>query len=526
MIIDSGVLSQGTELQCDLCIVGGGAAGISIALEMIGTGLDVVLLEAGFIGFDDRAQSLYDGPNLGIDSTALVDSRLRMLGGSTNHWAGNSMPLEPIDFEERPGIPHSGWPITRQDLDPYYLRAQARVETPSDGLYDTPENAARLDFNKIDFDPAKLESFIFAESPPTAFGYVYEDQLRAAQNVRVILNASALEVATNDTASEVTGIRASGLDGPEFRVTARKYILAAGGIEIPRLLLLSNAVQTAGLGNGNDLVGRFFMDHASIRPPMTVLLPDKGAHLRPYIDSTEVEGGYLRGAIRASADILRKEQLPNFLFFTFVNPQRSPGKIAMLRLKQALQGREIDHLGMHLQNVLTDMDGATNALFQNVRGDKQDLIDRNWFEPWLVVESIPEPDSRVVLIDERDDIFGQRRCGLDWRFHEGTLPSYRRATEILAEEMGRLGYGRVWSQILRDDSEWPGPIWHGKHHCGTTRMSNDPRTGVVDANCKAHGISNLYISSSSVFPTHGAATPTLTITAMAIRLADHLKEAM
>ena len=527
MIIDARSLPDGEAISGDICIIGGGAAGITLALELRGTGIDVVLLAGGDLHFDDVWQSTYTGPNLGLQGWENDASRLRMLGGATNHWAGNCMPLDPIDFEARPGIPYSGWPITRADLDPYYLRAQPYVETPGQDEYDTADRWARLNATPIDFDPSKLRSYLYAESAPTAFGYTYEEDLQAADNIRLFLNAAALEIGTNDTASDVELVQCANDKGQSFTVRAKQYVVAAGGIETPRLLLLSNKVQPAGLGNANDLVGRFFMDHLSIRPALTSMQKTKAADFGPYMASQEIDNGFFRAAIGASEEILRKEELPNFLFFVFEQTNNSPGRMSAQTIRRTIGSDSgVPDIMHHLENVLTDLDGVTNEVFRTIGNTRGDLIPRTWIDPWVVTESIPDPESRVQLVEARDPLFGQNQVSLDWRVTDDQLDAFVRATEILAEEMGRLGFGRIWSDLMREGYDWPRQPAHGKHHCGTTKMSADPKTGVVDADCRVHGISNLFVASSAVFPTHGAGTPTLTIVALAVRLADHLKARM
>ncbi|SDI61508.1 GMC oxidoreductase [Alloyangia pacifica] len=524
MIFHSGNLSNASKLDADVCIVGGGAAGISIALKMSGNGAKILVLESGFDGYDERAQSLYAGENIGHPADPLNEARLRMLGGSTNHWAGNCMPLDPIDFEARPGIPHSGWPISRSDLDLYYPAAQELVETPSDTLYDTSEHFSKIPDHPIAFDESKLTSYLYALSPPTQFGYVYEDRLKQASDISLVLNATVLEILTDDTASQVTGLRVAGIDGPAFEVQAKLFVLAQGAAETARLLLLSDNVETRGLGNSNDLVGRYFMDHVSFRPALQAMVARDNSQFRIYTEEHPVGEHYMRCAIRASEDLLRAEQLPNFRFIFFHEETGSPGQSSATTIKRALEkGHAPDNLRWHLANVLSDLDGLTNEVYRTLLRSEEDLIRRDWIEPWLSVESLPNPDSRVLLTADRDDIFGQRRIALDWRLTNADLAANRRATEVLAAELARLGYGRAWSVLFREDYDWPKPTTYGKHHTGTTRMSEDPKHGVVDENCRVHGISNLFVAGSAVFPTQGHATPTLTIVALAVRLADHLK---
>ncbi|MEL6522663.1 MAG: GMC family oxidoreductase [Pseudomonadota bacterium] len=522
MLFDANAISPDTQLEADICIIGGGAAGISAALALEGSGLKVLLVEGGSQWADDQSQSVYDAENLGLDLTPVAESRLRMLGGSTNHWAGNCMRFEAIDFEAREGIPYSGWPISLSDIEPYYMAAQALVETPTDAAYDVAERYDRLGLPVLDFQPDLLKTHLYSESPPTAFGNTYEEDLTAAQDVACYVNATALELMTDSDAARVTSVRMSSLSGTKFSIVARRVVVATGGMEVPRLLLLSNSTAVAGLGNQNDVVGRFFMDHIAVRPSLRAMISRRVSDFDLYTEPQFDADGYFRAAISASEELLRRENLPNFLIFLMKQSNSSPGQQSGQALRR---GPAPGTLGTHILNVVTDLDGLTNEVFRTISGSRDDLIERTWLDPWLTVESRPNPDSRVLLADELDPVFGQRKLALDWQLHEDDLDSNRRITEILAQELGRMGYGRVWSDLLRHPDRWP-TLGHGKHHSGTARMAADPKQGVVDGNCKVHGVANLYVAGSAVFPTHGYATPTLTIVAMALRLADHLKETM
>lgn len=522
MLADSRQLPDGQVLDADVCIVGGGPAGITLALELAGGPLKVILLESGGMTPDDATQDLYAGPNLGFQYDPLDEARLRFLGGSSNHWAGNCMPLTPVDFETRDWMPHSGWPIGYDDLHDYYMRAQPYLELPTERPYDFDFWAEKLGGTVLPVAPELLTNVGVNKSPPTAFGFTYEDRLAAAPNVTVYLHANVLELETDDTASTVTGVRCACIDGPRFGVRAKRFVLAAGGIEIPRLLLLSDRVQKAGLGNGNDLVGRFFADHAAIRPVMRILLSRDVAELGLYTEPSFFDAGALIGTLASSDALLRREEIGGFVFHLFPDAA-SPGEHSLVRLLRSFRrGDAPPYLSTEIGNVLTDLDGATNALAK-WSGSEAGVFDRDWLGPWLTFECVPNPDSRVLLVDETDR-FGQRRIGLDWQLTETEMRTVKRATEILAQEVGRLGLGRSWTTALREDYTWPGYVARGKHHCGTTRMSDDPKTGVVDADCRVHGVSNLFVASSSVFPTHGYANPTLTIVAMSIRMADLFRD--
>lgn len=363
------------------------------------------------------------------------------------------------------------------------------------------------------------------QSPPTAFGYTYEDALRASENVTIFLNANALNIDSNTEASEVTGIDLACIDGPKLRCEAKRYVLCMGGIEIPRLMLLSNRAQNVGLGNGNDLVGRFFADHGAIRPAARILAGRNAPNIDLYSDPYEFDDiGGMFAAIVPSDALLRREQIAGFIFHMFPT-EGTPGAIALGKLSRRLRGENPDSkLTAHIQNVLTDLDGAVNAIWKRSTGTKHDLITREWVGPWLGFECVPNYDSTVHLVDETDR-FGQRRIALNWQVTDQELRTVKRATELLASEISRTGAGRVWTDVMEEDYDWPNYVARGKHHCGTTRMSEGPETGVVNGDCRVHGISNLFVSSSSVFPTNGYANPTVTIAALSIRMADQFKAA-
>lgn len=522
MIVDARSLSEGDVISADICIVGGGPAGITLALELSGTPLKVALIESGGIGYDYDTQDLYRGPNLGFQYSPLEEARLRFLGGSSNHWSGNCMRLAPIDFETREWMAWSGWPITYEDLAPYYDRAQPYFELHTERPYDVEYWARRIGLDLFEFDPALLENVSINQSPPTAFGFTYEDALQQSENVTVFLNANALNLDTDHTASQVTGIDLGCIDGPSLRVEAKRYALCMGGIEIPRLLLLSNRVSAPGLGNGRDLVGRFFADHAAIRPVMRILANQDTPSIELYNEPYYFEDvGGMFAAIVPSEELLRKEEIAGFVFHMF-RSAASPGELSIRNLLDGLTGDEVPYLSSQVANVLTDLDGAVNRVWGRVSNSRDALIERDWIAPWLGFECVPNYDSTVHLVDDVDR-FNQRRIALNWQLTDQEMRTVKRATSILATEVTRTGVGRVWTDALRDDYDWPSYVAQGKHHCGTTRMSEGPETGVVDADCRVHGIQNLYISSSSVFPTNGYANPTVTIAAMSIRMADKFR---
>lgn len=495
MFIDSRELDENSRLLADVCIIGAGAAGISIAREFIATGRSVILLESGGLEFDQDIQALYSGDNTGLPSFDIDVNRLRYFGGTTNHWAGHSRPLDPIDFEEKKWMPHSGWPIAREDLEDYYRRAHPVLEL---GRFDyenlgTLTQAAGLEALKL--DNHRLKTAVYGQSPPTRFGTAYRDELAQATNIKVCLFANVLELITDESASHVDYLKVASFNGPQFQVRAAQVILATGGMENARLLLLSKKFSPEGLGNNNDLVGRFFMDHVLLRPGLDVSLTHPGINLRLYHGLHDVDGGRRFAIVAASEKLLREEQISNFRIHLYPTGP---------------------HYKTPVGGVFSELDGFTGE-------NPLEKSRNNSIAMHMVLEPVPNPDSRITLSERKLDTFGQPKLEVKWLVEEADLKHAYRAMELIAMEFGRMGLGRGYSQLFKDRALWPGHMEAGKHHCGTTRMSGNLKTGVVDANCKVFGIDNLYIAGSSVFPTIGYANPTITIVALALRLSDHIK---
>ena len=261
MHTDARRLDNGSVIAGDLCIVGAGAAGISVALQFIGTGMRVLLLEGGGFDYEPAMQELYRGEVVGLPYFPLQAARLHYFGGTTGHWAGFCSTLDPIDFVVRDWVPYSGWPILRADLDPYYRRALPILQLGPDEW--SAEAWHRRDATLVPFafDPNVAWTKMWQFSPPARFGTLYRGPVVSAPDVHLYTHATVVEVEANESASTVTGLRVRTLEGKEHHVRASRYVLACSTIQNARLLLASNRQVSSGLGNGNDLVGRFFMEH-------------------------------------------------------------------------------------------------------------------------------------------------------------------------------------------------------------------------------------------------------------------------
>ncbi len=517
MLLDFREAAVPELLQADLCIIGGGAAGIAIAREFIGSGRSVIVLESGGLEPDPRVQDLYKGENARNDFT-LHESRFRLLGGTTSIWGGWCAPLDEIDFVRRDWVPHSGWPITRDELLPYYRRAQGLCQL-GDYRYDVAEWPG-LAATALDLNPAKLSHRLWQLSPPTRFGEVYRRELTEARNVTLLLHATATEIVSGDSAEAVTEIRIANLEGRRGRVRARLYVAACGGIETPRLLLLSRRVEAGGLANRHDLVGRYFMEHP--HPDAGgVLLSGDTRRFEPYVKRT-FDDERIVLAFGPSADAQRRLRILNSSIAVGGSLHFGPTEAwdSLTKLARAVEeGHWPASAATHIRNVLGNLDGV---LRESYRRRTQEPV--RGYSFIARTETAPDPANRVMLSDEQDAL-GQQRTRLQWRPGSVERTTVAKTMLLVAAEFGRLDVGRIRLNdlLLEDDARWSENLsWFG-HHMGTTRMSETPRSGVVDADCRVHGLANLYIAGSSVFPTSGFANPTLTIVALSLRLADHLK---
>lgn len=502
-------------IRSDVCIVGAGPAGMSIARTLAAGGHRVLLIESGGLEVEPETQELCRGHS---DSYPWLDSlRLRVFGGTTQHWGSESAPFEPIDFAKRDWVPHSGWPIERAALDSYYLAAHRFLGL---GEYDydaTRWRKAGLD--AIPFDERKVGNGIarYAD-PPTRCGIAYRDEFAAARNILVLLHANAVAIETNGDASVVTGIRLRSLEGKEALARARGYVLACGGIENPRLLLASNAIEKHGLGNSRGLVGRFFMEHrGGVLAMAATELPY--TRFEPYINGVPVGQANVIAKAAVPETVQRETRILNSRVRFGWGGSRHEGYMAFARsAKLLLQGIWPERFDDDLGAVLGDLDGLAAGAYHKAR-DLQFL--------WLGAECepAPNPDSRITLSEDRDAV-GLPRVKLDWRLGALDKRSARISCRLVGEELARLGLARTRmdSWLLENNLSWPEPIASG-HHMGTTRMGADPSQGVVDTDCRVHGMANLFVAGSSVFPTGGYSSPTLTLVTLALRLADHLKTA-
>jgi choline dehydrogenase-like flavoprotein len=515
MHTDARTLPNGTVLEGDLCIVGAGASGITIAREFANSPLKVLLLEGGGFEFEQQMQDLYRGEIVGLPYFPLQAAALHFFGGSTNHWAGYCSIMEPIDFEKRDWVPHSGWPITRADLDPFYARAQPVLDLgpykydAADWKNGDPDRLPLLGDSRV------VWTEMWQFSPPTRFGTKYRDDMVKSPNIHLYTHANVVEVEANEGVNAVQSVRIRTFDGKEYRARAKRFVLACHTIQNARLLLASNRQAKTGLGNANDLVGRYFMEHFEMQSGELALADPESTKTKLYAFAGL--GGPPRGELALTPATQRQHRILHGTASVEAGNygDQVPSTFQLIdtvMMNKVRAWREGGRKGPHPIGV------ATAALAPRDKGPPR------FYHMMTRQEQAPNPDSRVTLSAEKDAL-GVPRAKLDWRVTELDKRSMRTFYQLLGREMGRTRTGRVQIRdwLLSDDKTWPGFISGGWHHMGTTRMHSDPKQGVVDANCRVHGLANLYIGGAAVYPTAGAVNPTLTLVALSIRLADHLK---
>ena len=398
-----------------------------------------------------------------------------------------------------------------------------------------------------------------------SFGEAYREDLERAPNVTAYLDANVTEIEVDDDGTSATRVDVAMLDGPTFTVAARMFVVAVGGIENPRLLLASNSRVPEGLGNEHDLVGRYFLEHP--RFTAGVLMPFDSHLSSPFFyNDHEVSGaGRIECYLALSRELQRAQELSEVQIRlepvyrgSFEHALESDDADALRDLASGISDRDIGEVGRNLRAVASDMmtwqnfvvagspipvpypevvgkvidstAGELEQMIPDFLGDAAAVAYRNVIGT-VPLESVrliarfnpvPNADSRVTLSTERDEL-GMPRAELDWQLDRSDMRSVRRTFEILAREVGLTGIGRLKILVESEDAPWPDDLAGGWHHMGTTRMSDDPTQGVVDSNLQIHGMSNLYVAGSSVFPTAGAGTPTMTLVALTLRLADHLE---
>lgn len=460
MILSSETLPRNATVDADVCIVGCGAAGITLALELLETPLKVCILESG-----DRHPLADEDPFIRVTTTGLPlkeTVRVRGLGGTTWKWQGKWKRHDPIDFEEKEWVPDSGWPVSFEELLPYYRRAEARLLMP-----DAEETAGSP------AGPVQDMHLLLQDRALWNWGRTFGPQMEAAPRLTVYLQSHLLSLAKEG--SRVVSAACRSTDGNDFTVRAKRYVLATGGIENARLLLLSE------IGNSHDQVGRRYMDHPKAK--VGVIETYRPQDFSDYRE-VAVPGGTKHRGLRLTDRMQRENQTLNS---SVLLEPLSPSS---------------------LFGPLTRRFVSASAV----------VAIRNY------MEQAPDPENRVRLGSDKDP-FGRPLPVLDWKLSDLDCRTMTVFHETLRHEFRRAEIGELRSPLLLSPGDSFPITGDASHPMGTTRMGADPLSSVVDRDCRVHDCENLFVAGSSVFPTGGYSNPMATLAALAVRLSDLLKTA-
>ncbi len=509
MILDFDDAAVGTDHVADVCIVGAGIAGLAIARELMDTPTTVLLVESGGLAPEPAVSRLNEGENVGL-GLGLETGRARTFGGTGTVWPGQCIRLDPFDLEDRDWVPESGWPVSAADLDPWYDRAEQWLGIPATASDEQAWRRYGLVPPAVDPDLLVHKSAVYSPRPDV--GALHRRDFERSDRVRVLLHATAAEIRTEAGGTVASELEVRSLSGRTGRVRARTFVLCGGGLENARLMLLSKL--------GSDTVGRYLQDHPTIWADVAA---DRPAALQEFYNV--LGRGRVRYVprLRLGYETQRREQVLNAIATFVYDDTVTPGLAAAREISSALQERRRPaRLGRaELGGALHELDRVASAGWRRfVRGrPSAGPLDR--VQVKILVEQAPNRDSRISLSSEPDAL-GLPRVSVDWRLTELERRTTRVFTDALDGELRRLGLGRLTGTEWLDGDDWTSGFEDAYHPIGSTRMSTDPARGVVDRDCRVHGLDGLYVCGSSVFPTGGYANPTLTVVALALRLAHHL----
>jgi choline dehydrogenase-like flavoprotein len=503
----------------DICIVGTGAAGFACAVSLLNSGLKVLVLEGGSKKYNEAAADLHRANVVNHPHTGIHDARERVIGGTTTKWGGQALPFMREDFEIRDHVPNSGWPLSLQDLLPYYKKAEEVLGTDSTVPFEyDPWKDWKIE--KPDFDSKKVSLLITKWCKIPNFAIQHNHKISASANVILLSNANVLEILPGDNLSKVKSLRIASLKGKQGTVEAKYFIAAGGAIETVRLFLNSKKFGEKGLGNNGGLVGKFFQDH--VAAIVGQIKPFSRERLKSVFDPFYKNGFKYFPRIKLNPETASDKKILHASGqIVFVDDDESVlghAKSIMADLKQKKLPRfnKIKHL-LNPFGIVEVIKGGIRWKFKN-RGSspKHGPI-------WLEVHSEQEPsDTSYIMLDEAVDAFGMPRVRFHWTISDLTLETIRQTAQIIKQEFKKNNLGQIELEQWVKGNSFDPKIWLSDvfHQAGGLRMANNPNEGVVDTSCKVFGVSNLYVASSAIFPTSSFSNPTMTTIAIAIRICD------
>lgn len=548
MIVKQKNIVGNPNIEADICIIGSGAAGITIALEFLNSDTSVVMLTGGIEKESSENQDMYRGASSIKNShEPLEENRRRAFGGSTLAWGGRCVPYDEIDLKERNWIPDSEWPFNLKELRHYEKKAAYLCDIGDynfNAISTFSKNSQKeilLGLDNENIISSKLERW----SLPVNFAKKYKTVLERAKNIKVLLNTHVVGMGTSDENIKNISEVLAYINGKKIKVKASKYIMACGGIETPRLLLaFKNKNYPYGIGNARDVVGRYYMAHYC-GVHMKIAPKDRSNILFDFeID----QGVYCRRRWWITEKFQQEKKIGNAILFLVANQDKNGHRDALFSMKymvklaiSILKQRSVkniknnwyaikEHTYIILTKVWKQLPEIISVAFKRSKKRRLPFVLPTVKSPYLGVyyqsEQIPCRKSRLILSEEEKDQFGIPRVIPKYTGSDLDKRTVIETHKLFVNQYKNAGLGEVnfdEKELLRQLEFKTKHFNSAAHHIGTTRISEDPNKGVVDVNCKVHDIDNLFIAGSSVFPTGSHANPTLMIVLMSLRLAEHLK---
>lgn len=550
--------NEHSSLNADVCIIGSGPAGLSIAAQFIGTNIKICVLESGGLSPDPADERLSAFESVGVQR--VEGTRRRAFGGTSWAWTGQCGVMDEIDYQARPWVPFSGWPISSDDVAPYLERAgrllglgpvvternwrevirragdlntwdhqllQAALFQFSRESQESSEGARTFALKKVE-GGNNLGSLQHAGAPQAVnFGTMYRQEFERSENIKVLLHANATEIHTSENSKKVRSVTVRSTTGSTLTVNSKVVVLAAGGIDNARLLLASRSNSPCGLGNARGMVGRFLADH-----PMALAAVYNGEGSREFrrqlghrwLDAGGNRHLYQCG-LRINPELQRREELLNCAFHLVEYGETIPSVVRAGRFLRSLKNEGFtSQTSVDLFELARDPVGLLKGGYDRYVARQPTLSKPDTVAVCCVVEQQLDADSRVLLSDVQDEL-GMPQARIDWRVADADFHTAKRATQILIAEMRRVGLPLPELQpwLSEGPDEFRAQVHDMAHPMCSTRMSGDPSTGTVDLNCQVHGVDGLYVAGSSTFSTPGYMNPTLMIVALSLRLSDHIK---
>lgn len=485
MFLDALSFEDGHVGQAQVCILGSGPAGMALARRMLAAGKQVLVLEAGGLDYEIASQDFYIGAAIGEPYFELDAARLRMFGGTMGHWGGACRPLEAWDFEEKAAYPVTGWPIGREDLDPWLEDAAAMLDI-APAFEDVPVT-----------DDLRLLGFQWSQM---RLGLDWYDWAASEPNLRLYLNSAAVNLVPGGTGIRAVEVVSGPPDAPRrWRVEAETIVVAMGGIENSRFLLWANEQNNGALFPAAMPLGRYWMEHPAVLMGDAVIT-NTTRDLFQSVTAPVWRGDVGELMMAFSSGVQEREGVMN-------------ASLELLELAYPAT-----------QQLVADLMCVAPGLGQRM----MDALEHNLVcgvRFHSMCEQAPHEDNRVALGQDRDPL-GIPRVELHWSIQDADRRSFAQSARLFAAEFAAHDMGRIRLEPWVEDEDRPVSLGRTRpahyHHMGGTRMGTDPTTSVVDPNLKVHGLDNLYVAGSSVFPTGGYVNPTFSIMQLSLRLAEHL----